>query len=263
MKPLSLSDVSQYVEQTIGNFHKKKLVGIQKLSLTTILKRKNPYLFKAKNILTADEFIRSIVDAHISSNEEGLFGNWLEELAIFVNSTVYGGRKAGIKGIDLEFDNDGIRYIVNIKSGGNWGNDSQVKRMRDEFNTAKKTIRTTNSKVNVVAVNGCCYGTDDTPDKGDYFKYCGQQFWEFISGSPNLYTELIIPLGHEAQERNDEFKTAHAELINKFTNEFYTEYCTTLGKENSIDWDKLLKFNSGKKEINEKRKRTSKTKRVK
>ncbi|MCB1935052.1 MAG: hypothetical protein KDF59_03835 [Nitrosomonas sp.] len=32
------------------------------------------------------------------------------------------------------------------------------------------------------------------------FKYCGQQFWEFISGTSNLYTDIIEPLGHEAKE---------------------------------------------------------------
>lgn len=59
------------------------------------------------------------MDAHISSNEETVFGDWLEGLAIFINSKVYDGRKSGITGIDLEFDKDGIRYIVTIKSGPN------------------------------------------------------------------------------------------------------------------------------------------------
>ena len=28
---------------------------------------------------------------------------------------------------------------------------------------------------------------DRNPDKGEYFKYCGQEFWNFISGEKNLY----------------------------------------------------------------------------
>ncbi|HEO65645.1 MAG TPA: hypothetical protein ENI73_07225, partial [Spirochaetes bacterium] len=40
---------------------------------------------------------------------------------------------------------------------------------------------------------------------GVYFKYCGQRFWEFISGCLNLYLDLIKPLGHQAKERNDEY----------------------------------------------------------
>ena len=54
--------------------------------------------------------------------------------------------------------------------------------MLSDFKTAKKALRTSNSQINVVAINGCCYGVDRNPDKGEYFKYCGQEFWYFISG---------------------------------------------------------------------------------
>ncbi|SDT85789.1 Type II restriction endonuclease EcoO109I [Nitrosomonas ureae] len=116
MKQLNLRDVSLYVEQNIGNFHQKRIQILDRLKLSQVLKRKNPYLFKAKNVLTAEQIIKSLVDAHISSNEETIFGDWLEGLAIFINNKTYDGRKSGITGIDLEFDNRGIRNIVTIKS---------------------------------------------------------------------------------------------------------------------------------------------------
>jgi hypothetical protein len=209
--------------------------------LINVLKRKNPYLFKAKYVLTADEIVRGIVDAHISSNEETIFGDWLEGLAIFINGKVYGGRKSGITNIDLEFDIQGTRNIVTIKSGPNWGNSSQINKMIADFKTAKKTLRTSNSKLNIVAVNGCCYGRDNQPDKGDYFKYCGQKFWEFISGDTNLYIELIEPLGHKSKERNDDFIKSYSQMINKFTKEFTIDFCD---KNKAINWDKLVKLNS-------------------
>lgn len=243
MKKLNLKDLSQYVEKNIGTFHEKRIQSIDSLKLSKVLKRKNPYLFKAKYALTAEKIIRGIVDAHISSSEEGIFGDWLEGLAIFINEKVYGGKKSGILGIDLEFDKDNIRYIVNIKSGLNWGNSSQIKKMISDFNTAKKTLRTSNSKLNIVAINGCCYGRDNQPDKGEYFKYCGQSFWEFLSGNENLYTEIIEPLGHKAKEKNDNFVNSYSRLINKFTREFSIEFCKDNGE---IDWEKLVKFNSAK-----------------
>jgi len=55
---------------------------------------------------------------------------------------VYKGRKSAVQGIDLEFDNEGVRYIVAIKSGPNWGNSSQIAKMRSDFKTASKTLRT-------------------------------------------------------------------------------------------------------------------------
>ncbi len=100
--------------------------------------------------------------------------------------------------------------MVNIKSGPNWGNASQIKKMKSDFRTAAKTLRTSNSGLQVVAINGCCYGKSTNPDKGDYFKYCGQRFWEFISGNAELYTEIIEPLGHKAKEKNDEFQQSYA-----------------------------------------------------
>ncbi len=241
MKKLNLKDVSRYVEDNIGAFHQKRISSLDTLSLSKVLKRKNPYLFKAKYVLTAEQIVKGLVDAHISSNEETIFGDWLEGLAIFINSKVYGGIKSGIVGIDLEFDNGGRRYIVNIKSGPNWGNSSQIAKMISDFKTAKKTLRTSNSKLIIVAVNGCCYGRDNNPDKGDYFKYCGQTFWKFISGNTDLYTEIIEPLGHKAKQKNDEFLKSYSQMINKFTREFGNDFCDNKG---AIDWEKLVKFNS-------------------
>jgi len=241
IKELNLKDVLHYVEQNIGIFHKKRIQSLESLKLSKVLIRKNPYLFKAKSVLTAEQIIKGIVDAHISSNEETIFGDWLEGLAIFINAKVYGGYKSGITGIDLEFDKNKTRNIVTIKSGPSWGNGSQIKKMIADFKTARKTLRTSNSQLNVVAVNGCCYGRDNKPDKGDYFKYCGQRFWEFISGNASLYTEIIEPLGYKAKEKNDIFIPLYSQMINKFTREFTNKFCKDNGE---IDWEKLVHFNS-------------------
>lgn len=244
MRKLNLNDVSRYVEENIGTFHQKRITGLNKLKLKEVLAKKNPYLFKAKYVLTAQDIIKSLTDAFISSKEESIFGDWLEGLAIYISNIVYDGRKSGIPGIDLEFDKDDIRYIVTIKSGPNWGNSSQIAKLIADFKTAKKTLRTSNSKLHVVAVNGCCYGKDNQPDKGDYFKYCGQRFWEFISGDSELYLKIIEPLGYKAKERNDDFMQSYSQMINKFTKEFANEFCKDNG---DIDWDKLVKYNSARK----------------
>lgn len=248
MKQLNLSDVKQYVEANIGTFHQKRIESLKNLKLNIVLSKKNPYLYKAKHVLKSQDIIQEITDATISSSEEAIFGDWLENLAIFINEKVYGGWKSGIGGIDLEFDNDNRRYIVTIKSGPNWANSKQTAKMLADFTTAIKTLRTSNSKLNVQAVNGCCYGRDNTPDKGTHLKFCGQRFWEFISGDVDLYTKIIEPLGHQAKERNDDFQEAYSAIINKFTTEFSLQFCDEQG---NIKWEELLIFNSGK----EKRKR--------
>lgn len=245
MNKLKITDVTKYVEDNISTFHKKRIDGLNGLRLKTVLKKKNPYLFKAKHLLTAEEIIRKLTDAFISSNEETIFGDWLEGLAIFINEKVYGGWKSGITGIDLEFDKNKKRYIITIKSGPNWGNSSQISKMKADFTTAKRTLRTSNSGLIIIAVNGCCYGRDRNPDKGEYFKYCGQDFWQFISGQQNLYTDIIEPIGHKAKEKNEMFMESYSNMINRFTREFANDFCNEMGE---IDWEKLVEFNSGKRQ---------------
>jgi hypothetical protein len=234
------------VEQNISSFHQSRIDKLKTLKLKTILKKKNPYLFKAKYFPTASDIVKSLTDAFISSAEETIFGDWLEGLAIFVCGKIYDGRKSSTTGIDLEFDKDHVRYIVSIKSGPNWGNSSQVAKMKADFTKAKRTIRTSKSNMEIVAVNGCCYGIDNNPDKGEYFKYCGQDFWYFISGEKMLYTNIIEPLGTKAKEKNEEFQKNYSEMINRFTKEFIDEFCT---KDGAIDWNKMVQFNSKSKHL--------------
>ena len=241
-----IEEVKEYVEQNIGQFHQNRIKKLETLRLKTILSKKNPYLFKAKYCVTAHDIVKSLTDAFLSSAEETIFGDWMEGLAIFVNQQVYGGWKSAATGIDLEFDRKGIRYIVSIKSGPNWGNSSQIDKLKEDFKSAKKTLRTSRSNLMIEAVNGCCYGKDSSPDKGDYIKYCGQDFWNFISGEKTLYVDIIEPLATKAKERNEEFQKRYAQMINVFTKEFIDEFCKENGE---IDWEKLVEFNSGNKTL--------------
>jgi len=245
MKSIELNDIVAYVEENISSFHAKRLQSLDKLKLQDVLKRKNPYLFKAKNILTAQDLVKTLLDAHLSSQEETIFGDFLEGLAVFICNKIFDGKKSAAEGIDLEFDKEGIKYIVTIKSGPNWGNNDQIKKMQDNFRKAKRILRTNNPTINIIAINGCCYGRNYKQDKGDYLKLCGQSFWEFISGDENLYLNIIEPLGHKAKEQNGQFLKSYSQIINQFTHQFLEKFCLN-GK---IDWGKLVKFNSAKIKI--------------
>ena len=67
MKPITQQELTDYVEANIQIFHQRRLENLQKLKLMNVVKRKNPYLFKAKNINTASEFVKTILEAHLSS----------------------------------------------------------------------------------------------------------------------------------------------------------------------------------------------------
>ena len=235
--------LNEYVERNIDSFHQKRLENLEKFKLEKLLSRKNIYMMKAKNINTAHDFVKALLDAHLSSQEETMFGDFLEGLAIFINNKIYGGKKSSTQGIDLEFEKNGIIYLISIKSGPNWGNSSQINKMRSDFNTAKKVLRQNNREINISAINGCCYGRDSNPDKGDYFKYCGQLFWELISGDSQMFIRIIEPIGYKAKEKNDNFYKSYSAVVNKFTKNFLINFSDNSG---NIDWEKLLIFNSSK-----------------
>ena len=172
-----------------------------------------------------------------------MFGDFLEMLAIWINGEVFGGHKSGITGIDLEFERDGVRYLVAIKSGPNWANSQQIARMRDNFRNAVKTLRTSRARFDVCTVNGCCYGKSSTEDKGDYLKLCGQSFWAFISGSESLYIDIVEPLGHDARARNEAFEQEYGRVVTRMTRDVISDFCTPSG---DIAWPELLRFNSGR-----------------
>jgi len=240
-----IAHARNYVKERIAaDFHDKRLASLVRLKLDAVLKRKNPYLFRAKAIVSAPDLVKQLLLAHLSSQEETLFGAFLEGLAIHICGHAYGGRKSTTEGIDLEFSRDGKRYIVSIKSGPNWGNSSQIAKMKQHFDKAR---RIAGPREHVIAVNGCCYGKDASPVKMDnYLKLCGQDFWYLISGEPLLYQEIIEPLGFEARQRNDEFEETFARLHTQFTAQFTQHYCHTNG---SVNWSQIVQMNSCAKQL--------------
>lgn len=239
--------VQDYVDSHIHEFHEARITKLQEMKLDHLLERKNPYLYKAKNLNTPGEVVGSLAQAFMSSAEETLFGNWLENLAIYIAGIVYNGQKSIAKGIDLEMDKDGIRYIVSIKSGPNWSNSSSMEKLRDYFKTAMRVYRTSGGRANIIAIEGCCYGKEYKIDnKDNHYKICGQRFWEFVSGDHELYSRIIEPLGHNAHEQNELYQKEYDRMITKFTKNFSLEYCDNDG---NIEWDKILLLNSGEKEM--------------
>ncbi len=241
-------------ENVITPFYNKRLEGLNSLKLSTILKRKNPYLFKAKNIEFSGDLVKSIIDAFLSSQEETIFGNLLESFAIYVSEVQYGGFKSTLKSVDLEFERDSIYYIVGIKSGINWGNADQISKMKDNFKSAKERLRADGIENEIVAVNGCMYGKDSNPLKNrkklkdgqvvdeepdkTYYKYAGQDFWHFLSQDDNLYREIIVPIDQEARQKDEAFKLAYTAKLHEMTQDFMERFIAG----HQIDWSALIDY---------------------
>lgn len=241
MKSLQLDLVNNFVNENIVDFHTRRIHSLEELRLEKLL-TKNPYLLRAKNVSTASELITSLLEAFLSSSEEKLFGDFLEGLAVFVAQNTCGGYKSSTLGVDLEFENNGLHYLVSIKSGTNWGNSSQHRRLEQDLQDASKRLKQSRHGSNVQPTLGICYGRTRTSYLRGYLKVVGQNFWYLISEDRELYRELIEPVGYNAREHNESFLQERNHLANRLTKSFLDRFCDERGR---IDWPKLVEFNSG------------------
>ena len=242
MEPLNLQRVEEYVNENIVDFHQRRIKSLEELKLSELLE-KNPYLFRAKNVTTAGELINGFLDALLSSSEEKLFGDFLEGLALFIAGETSGGHKSTAPGVDLEFLNKGIHYVVSVKSGTKWGNSSQQNQLEQNLKDAERRLKQSRRGLNVQTVLGICYGKTRTAYlRRGYLKVVGQNFWYLISENKDLYTDIIEPIGYRAKEHNEDFARERGKLVNRLTKAFIDDFCDASG---TIDWLKLVRRTSG------------------
>jgi hypothetical protein len=231
--------IRNYVNDNIDAFHVARIDNLRQLQLNTVLKNKNPYLFRAKNLTLAPDLMAALLDARLSSSEEGSFGGFLEGLAVFVTEITGGGQKSAAEGIDIDVIREETRYLIAVKSGKNWGNADQHKRLKQNFKKAVKVLKQSKHVGQLQPTLGICYGNFKTKNNGEYLHIGGQSFWHLISNDADLYIDLVEPLGHKSEEHDNNFKAEKDKTYNRLIREFTNIYCDETG---SIDWAKLVRF---------------------
>ena len=139
IEPLNNSYDEKAVFEAVGNaltdFYTALTRTLDNIDVDKILKRKNPYLYRAKGINSAGQIVDGILAAYISSSEETVFGNcFFEPIAIVVS----GGQKAVTEGVDITVDKDNTIYSIAVKSGTSVFNADSRKRQEQNFQSAQK-----------------------------------------------------------------------------------------------------------------------------
>ena len=206
------------------------------------MKRKNPYLYRAKAMQNASDIVESVLSAFVSSSEETIFGNcFFEPIAIAVS----GGNKALAEGIDLmiEDKDNNIIYAVAVKSGPSVFNADSKKRQEQNFTAASKLAH--QAKARYKAYIGYSYGKKQDTGRGKpkmYQELAGKKFWLELTGDEDFYKKIITFMG----ELPEQYVADYAESYNKAANRLVREFSNLFCKEDgSIDWEGLVEFNSG------------------
>ena len=243
LQPLNLNYDEEKVQRAIATglslFYQNLTSGLDNVDLEGILKRKNPYLYRAKGMTNATQLVDSILAAYVSSSEETIFGNvFFEPLAIAAS----GGQKAVTEGADITVDKNDTIYTIAVKSGTSVFNHDSRTRQEQNFQATSRRVQ--QARKAYMPVVGYGYGKKRVLVNRQkfYWELAGQDFWSWLTGDPEFYIKIIQYMGTKPEEYAEQFDAAYNRAENRLVRQFTTAYCD---EDGSINWDKLVRFNSG------------------
>ena len=235
-------EVIKATATALETFYANLIDKIDGLNIKKVMKRKNPYLYRAKAMQSASEIVESVLTAFVSSSEETIFGNcFFEPIAIAAS----GGNKALAEGIDVMIQDDATNtiYAIAVKSGPSVFNADSRKRQEQNFMAASKLAQQV--KARYEAYIGYCYGKKKDSGRGKpkmYQELAGKRFWAELTGDEEFYIKIIGYMGTMPEKYVADYKESYNKAANRLVREFSNSFCK---EDGSIDWEKLVEFNSG------------------
>ena len=240
---MNADQLEQLVRECLANFYRRRVSALDGLNLRDLLRRKNPYLFRAAAIATASEMIERLLAAHISSSDEAVFG---EEFFEPICKAVSGAQAAGVPGVDFTIETQESFQAITLKSGPNAFNSSQVSKQNEQFDALQRSLQATVRRVRkaFIPIMGCGYGrVDSQPTRARrYAKLAGQSFWQRITGDAHFYLKLVRLMRDDPDKHRESFDQSWARAVNRFARDFLQQFCDPAG---NILWEDLVQFNSG------------------
>ncbi len=232
--------VIKAIATALENFYTSLIARMDSLNIKIVMKRKNPYLFRAKAMNSASQIVDAILAAFVSSSEETVFGNvFFEPIA----TAAAQGQKALAEGIDIMVERDDTIYAIAVKSGTSVFNADSRKKQEQNFMSAAKLAQQV--KKRFVPIVGYGYGKKKTSNRGMakfYLELAGKDFWAELTGDDEFYIKLIRYMEKLPEMYVEDFNLSYDKAANRLVKEFTQIFCFDDG---SINWEKLVEFNSG------------------
>lgn len=234
--------VVEAIATALEYFYGSLIDKINGLDIKDVMRRKNPYLYRAKAMENASEIVDSVLSAFVSSSEETIFGNcFFEPIALAAS----GGSKALAEGIDIMVQDDeaNVIHAIAVKSGPSVFNADSKKRQEQNFMAAAKLAK--QAKARYEAYIGYSYGKKKSSGRGRpriYQELAGKRFWAELTGDEDFYKKIIGFMGKLPEQFVADYKESYNRAFNRLVREFSNAFCR---EDGSIDWEKLVEFNSG------------------
>ena len=177
--------IVEAIATALDNFYTNLIKKVDSLNVKAVMKRKNPYLFRAKAMNGAAQIIDAILAAFVSSSEETIFGNvFFEPIA----TAAAQGQKALAEGVDIMVERDNTIYAIAVKSGTSVFNADSRKKQEQNFMAASKLAQ--QAKKRFVPIVGYGYGKKKASNRGlpkFYMELAGKDFWTELTGDEEFY----------------------------------------------------------------------------
>lgn len=238
MPTLNPNKLKKIIHKALEEFYRRRLKNLSGLKLKTVLKRKNPYLYRAIGYVTASEIVEELLKAYITSSDEGIFGDaFFEKVALEASN----GNPSMTDSVDVEIHTDKEIKAYAVKSGPSVFNAQSKTRQNQAFEECRK--RLSKLRKHFEAIVGYGYGNKkSTKTKYNFKELAGQDFWTDLTGDSEFYLKLIQLMGDKPKEHLPAFRDAYSAALNRFVRDFIDDFCFEDGR---IDWEKLVRFNSG------------------
>ena len=137
----------------------------------------------------------------------------------------------------------GTGKVAAVKSGPSVFNADSKKRQEQNFTAASKLAQ--QAKARYEAYIGYCYGKKKESGRGKpkmYQELAGKRFWTELTGDEDFYIKIIGYMGTMPEKYVADYKESYNRAANRLVREFSNSFCR---EDGSIDWEKLVEFNSG------------------
>ena len=195
MTAISTEKLENKVGELLRTFYGKRIESLGDLKLTDVLKRKNPYLYRATSSGDASDIVKELLRARISSSDETIFGNdFFEPLAVWVAVQTYqddssvSARISSASGVDVEIEFANRLMVIAVKSGTSVFNSQSREKQKDQFSSARKRLHKVQKQFDPVV--GYSYGRVNSKEPA-FRTIAGQAFWEELSGETDFYLRLV------------------------------------------------------------------------
>lgn len=205
---------------------------LSNLKMRDIIKRKNPYLYRASGISTCEELVKRAFTEYTSTIGENYFGSFFESVARIVS----GGVKPASGGeIDLDIRRGNEAFLYTIKSGPGGYNSSIEAKARQDLAHAEQRLR--QDRVTTHKTMAYAYGRRRSSFKDGVEKLASKVFWAQLSGDSAFYIKFLDVCA-ELMPLFEADTTAPYELL---LNEAHELFC----EGDTIQWDKVMRLVSG------------------